>query len=92
MPRIVRRLRQQPGRTVQTWGSTDLLQTLLTNDLIDEYRLFIFPVVLGTGKRLFGNGTVPAALRPAASTTSPKGTTYLRLERGGRPAYGRMDA
>ena len=58
----LRKLRQQPGRTVHTWGSSDLLQTLLKNDLIDEYRLFIFPVVLGSGKRLFPSGAVPAAL------------------------------
>ncbi len=90
MPRIVRRLRQQPGRTVQTWGSTDLLQTLLTNDLIDEYRLFIFPVVLGSGKRLFGSGTMPVALRQVESVTTGKGATYRRLERAGKPEYGRM--
>jgi dihydrofolate reductase len=86
----LRKLRQQPGRTVQTWGSTDLLQTLLKNDLIDEYRLFIFPLVLGTGKRLFGGGTVPAALRQVESVTTGTGATYHRLERGGKPEYGRM--
>jgi dihydrofolate reductase len=86
----LRNLRQQPGRTVHTWGSSDLLQTLLRKDLIDEYRLFIFPVVLGSGKRLFGCGTVPAALKRVESVTSGKGATYHRLERGGKPEYGRM--
>jgi dihydrofolate reductase len=86
----IRKLRQQPGRTVHTWGSTELLQTLLRNELIDEYRLFVFPVVLGSGKRLFADGTVPVALRPLESVTTGKGATYHRLERGGKPEYGRM--
>ena len=84
------KLRQQPGRTLHTWGSTDALQTLLQNDLIDEYRLFIFPVVLGSGKRLFGAGTVPVALKRVESVTSGKGATYHRFERGGKPTYGQM--
>jgi len=88
----LRKLRQQSGRTVQTWGSTELLQTLLKNDLIDEYRLFIFPLVLGSGKRLFGNGTVPVAFKQVESVTSAKGATYHRLERSGKPEYGKMGA
>jgi dihydrofolate reductase len=86
----LRRLRQEPGRTLQTWGSTEVLQTLMKNDLVDEYRLFVFPVVLGSGKRLFGSGTVPVALRQTASVATGKGGTYHRLERGGKPEYGRM--
>ena len=88
----LRKLRELPGQSVQTWGSTDLLQTLLKHDLIDEYRLFIFPVVLGSGKRLFGNGTVPAAFKQVASATSSKGATYHRLERDGKPTYGEIGA
>jgi dihydrofolate reductase len=88
----IRNLRQQPGRTVHTWGSTEVLQTLLKNDLIDEYRLFIFPVVLGSGKRLFASGTVPAALKQVQSVTTGKGATYHRLERGGKPEYGQIGA
>ena len=86
----LRKLRQQPGRTVHTWGSTELLQTLLKNDLIDEYRLFIFPVVLGSGKRLFASGTVPRALKQMESVTTGKGATYHRLQCGGKPEYGRV--
>jgi dihydrofolate reductase len=86
----LRMLRQQPGRTVQTWGSTHLLQTLLKNDLIDEYRLFVFPVVLGSGKRLFGSGTVPVALKQVESVTTGKGGTYHRFERGGKLEYGKV--
>jgi dihydrofolate reductase len=84
----LRKLRQEPGKTVHTWGSTDALQTLLKNDLIDEYRLFIFPVMLGSGKRLFGSGTVPLALKHVESVTCGKGATYHRFERGGKPEYG----
>ena len=86
----IRKLGQQPGRSVQTWGSTDVLQTLLKHDLIDEYRLFIFPVVLGSGKRLFGSGTVPVALKQVESVTTGKGATYHRLVRGGKPEYGQI--
>jgi dihydrofolate reductase len=84
----IRKLRQQPGRTVHTWGSTEVLQTLLKNDLIDEYRLFVFPVVLGSGKRLFASGTVPVALEQVESVTTGKGGTYHRFERAGKPEYG----
>lgn len=86
----LRKLREQPGRTLQTWGSTDLLQTLLKNDLIDGYRLFVFPLVLGSGKRLFGSGTTAAAFKQVQSVTSSKGATYHRLERSGKPEYGQM--
>jgi len=86
----LQRLRREPGRSVQTWGSTDLLQTLLQHDLIDEFRLFVYPVLLGTGKRLFGSGTVPAALEVIESVTMSKGGTYLRLTRTGKPVYGTM--
>ncbi|MGH8228196.1 MAG: dihydrofolate reductase family protein [Steroidobacteraceae bacterium] len=86
----IRKLRGQPGRTLHTWGSTEALQTLLKNDLIDEYRMFIFPVVLGSGKRLFGSGTVPVALKQMESVTSTKGATYLRFAPSGKPEYGQM--
>jgi dihydrofolate reductase len=86
----LRKLREQPGQGLHVWGSTDLLQTLLKNDLIDEYRLFIFPVVLGSGKRLFGSGTIPLALRQLESVTSNQGATYHRFERAGKPAYGQI--
>jgi len=86
----LQRLRREPGRSVQTWGSTDLLQTLLQHDLIDEFRLFVYPVLLGTGKRLFGSGTVPATLEVIESVTMSKGGTYLRLTRTGKPVYGTM--
>jgi dihydrofolate reductase len=77
----LRALKRQDGPDLLTQGSTELLQTLLANDLIDELRLVIFPIVLGKGKRLFGNGAAPAAFRLTKSTTSPSGVliaTYVR--------------
>lgn len=86
----LRKLREQPGTGVHTWGSTDLLQTLLKHDLVDELRIWVFPVVLGTGKRLFSDGTRPAALKLVDSVTSDKGSVYLRYQRAGKPTYGKM--
>ena len=62
-------------------GSGGLVQTLLANDLIDEFRLTVFPLLLGRGKRLFGEGTMPAGLKLVRTRTSPSGvvmTTYAR--------------
>jgi dihydrofolate reductase len=86
----LRKLREQPGSGVQTWGSTDLLQTLLKHDLVDELRAFVYPVVLGTGKRLFGEGTRPAALELLESVPTGKGGMYLRYRPAGKPTYGTM--
>jgi dihydrofolate reductase len=52
----VRRLKEQPGKNILVFGSGDLVSTLMRHDLVDEYRLMIFPVVVGSGKRLFGEG------------------------------------
>jgi dihydrofolate reductase len=65
-----------------------VLQTLLRFDLIDEYRLFIFQVVLGSGKRLFGSGTVPMGLTQMESVTSVNSPTYHWFARSGKPGYG----
>jgi dihydrofolate reductase len=61
-------------------GSGNLVQTLLRHDLIDEYRLWVFPVVLGSGKRLFGDGAIPAALRLLDSTISTTGVVIGTYE------------
>jgi dihydrofolate reductase len=75
---------------LRSWRSVSGSRPCRSNDLIDEYRLFIFPVVLGSGKRLFGSGTMPVALKQVESVTSGKGGTYHRLERAGNPEYGQI--
>ena len=71
------------SREVQVHGSCGLAQTLIAGDLIDEYRLLTFPVVLGTGKRLFGVGAVPAMLTLVRSYTTSKGVIVSVYRRGG---------
>ncbi len=66
-------LKKRFSRELQVHGSAGLLQTLIQNDLIDEYRLFIFPVVLGIGKRLFASGAMPRSLRLVDSRTASTG-------------------
>jgi dihydrofolate reductase len=73
---------------LQVHGSAGLLQTLLAEELVDELRLLTFPVVLGTGKRLFGQGVAPAGLRLAESRTTSAGVVIGVYEHAGRPAYG----
>ena len=63
----------QEGPELQVHGSGNLIQTLLRNDLVDEFRLWVFPLVIGSGKRLFGEGTIPAGLELVDSQTSTTG-------------------
>ncbi len=77
----IKKLKKQDGPEIQVHGSSNLIQTLLENDLIDEFRLKIFPVTVGTGKRLFGDGTIPASFKLLESKTSTTGViaaTYTR--------------
>jgi dihydrofolate reductase len=69
----IRKLKQMDGPEIQIHGSSDLIQTLLKHELVDELRLKIFPVTIGAGKRLFGNGTMPASFKLVESEISPKG-------------------
>jgi dihydrofolate reductase len=82
----VARLKQHYTREIQVHGSPGLAQTLLANDLVDVYHLLHFPVVLGQGKRLFGAGTVPAALKLTATQTTSAGVVISSYQRAGRPA------
>ena len=79
----IRQLKGGDGPDLQVHGSGGLIQTLLEHDLVDEFWLKIFPVVLGTGKRLFGNGTIPAAFSLVDSKTSPSGVIIATLKRAG---------
>jgi dihydrofolate reductase len=86
----VAELKGRPGRDLQVHGSGDLVHTLAQHDLVDEYRLLIFPVLLGAGKRLFVEGSAPTAFRLTGSTTNPMGVTVQTYERAGKPEYGRV--
>ena len=79
----VAELKRQDGPEIQVHGSPGLIQTLLEHDLIDEYRLWIFPVVVGAGKRFFGEGVVPGALRLIKSRISSTGVTINTYQRAG---------
>lgn len=69
----IRRLRAWDGPEIHIWGSSELLQTLIAADLMDEYRFWIAPVLLGEGKRLFQNGIPPRALSLVETRSTPKG-------------------
>ena len=84
----IKRLKQQDGPMLQVHGSSQLIQTLFANDLVDEFWLKIFPVTLGKGKRLFGEGTLPAAFRLTGSTASPSGVIVASYTRDGEVKLG----
>ncbi len=79
-------------KEVRVIGSANLLQTLLKHDLVDKFNLWLYPVVLGSGKRMFGEGTVPARLKLVESKTFPSGAVLLVYERDGKPVYADMAA
>jgi dihydrofolate reductase len=76
-------LKNEDGPEIQVHGSPGLIQTLLEHDLIDEFRMWTFPVVIGKGKRFFGDGTVPAALKLVDSKVSKTGVTINTYVRAG---------
>ena len=84
----IRNLKAEDGPDLQVHGSAELIQTLMEHDLVDEFWLKIFPVTLGKGKRLFAQGTIPAAFAVAESKTSPTGVTVLNLQRAGEVKTG----
>ena len=84
-------LKQQDGRPLQVHGSGDLLQTLLRHGLVDELQLLTFPVVLGQGKRLFADGTVPSALRLVSSSVSSTGVLVARYVPAGEVVTGTFE-
>jgi len=79
----LKKLKTQDGPDLQVHGSGNLIQTLLKNDLVDELWLKIYPLTLGSGKKLFAEGTVPAAFELTESKTSPKGVIIANYKRAG---------
>jgi dihydrofolate reductase len=76
-------LKHQPGPDMHVYGSAHLLQTLMKHDLVDAFWLKIYPLTLGSGKRLFADGTIPAAFKVTESTVSPSGIILVNYERAG---------
>jgi dihydrofolate reductase len=81
-------LKETEGPELQVHGSGKLIQTLLEQDLVDEFRVWVFPVVLGSGRRLFDDGAVPAGLELVDTKTSSTGVVLLTYRRAGDPKYG----
>jgi dihydrofolate reductase len=82
VPEGVRALKEEDSPELQVHGSANLIQTLLEHGLIDEFRLWIFPLVLGNGKRLFDGGTVPAGLELTSSQVSSTGVIMATYRSG----------
>ena len=83
IPNQVAKLKQQQGPDLNVWGSGNLLQTLIKHDLVDAFWLMIYPVTLGGGKRLFADGTIPAAFKVTESTVGSTGVIIVNYERAG---------
>ena len=86
----VQALKDEPGDELQVWGSGKLLQTLLQHDLVDRFRLMTFPLVLGSGRRLFNDGMVPATMRPVEITVTDVGVVLGTYEPIGPVGHGQM--
>lgn len=84
----IAKLKQQQGPDLLVWGSANLLQTLMKNDLVDTFGLIIYPLTLGSGKRLFVDGTIPAAFKVTESIVAPNGVIFANYERAGAVATG----
>ena len=84
----IKKLKQQDGPMLQVHGSSQLIQALFANDLVDELWLKVFPVALGKGKRLFGPGTTPAAFKLTGSTVTPSGIVVAAYQRDGEVQLG----
>ena len=84
----IKKLKQQDGPDLQVHGSSNLIQTLLKHDLVDEFWLKIFPVALGTGKRLFGKGAIPGSYTLIETKSSPSGVIVANFKRAGEVKTG----
>jgi dihydrofolate reductase len=84
----IKRIKNQEGRMLQVYGSSELIQTLLKNDLVDELWLKIFPITLGIGKRLFRQGSIPAAFELFEGKVFPCGVIVANYKRAGEVKTG----
>ena len=84
----IEKLKASEGSDIQVWGSSELIQLLLKNDLVDELWLMIHPLTLGKGKKLFDNGPIPAAFTLVESTVTPSGVIIANYKRAGEVRTG----
>ncbi len=87
----ITKLKNSEGPDIQVWGSGNLIQTLLAEDLVDELRLKIFPLTLGSGKKLFDSGTIPAAFTVIDGTITPSGIIVVNYKRAGAVKTGSVE-
>ena len=88
----IKKLKNSKGSDIQVWGSGKLIQLLLKNDLVDELWLKIHPLTLGKGKKLFDNGTIPAAFTLIESIVTPSGVIIANYKRAGKVKTGTIGA
>ena len=88
----IKKLKKSKGSDIQVWGSSKLIQLLLKNDLVDELRLKIHPLTLGKGKKLFDNGTIPAAFTLTENIITSKGVIIASYKRAGKVKTGIVGA
>jgi len=88
IPTKVKEIKQGQGPDIHVWGSGNLLQTLIKHDLVDTFWLMIYPVTLGTGKKLFADGTIPAAFKVTESVVGSSGVILVNYERAGEVKTG----
>ena len=88
----IKKLKNSKGADIQVWGSSKLIQLLLKNDLVDELRLKIHPLTLGKGKKLFDNGSIPAAFTLMESIVTSKGVIIGIYKRAGKVKTGTVGA
>jgi dihydrofolate reductase len=88
----IEKLKHSKGSEIKVWGSSKLIQLLLKNDLVDELWLKIFPLTLGKGKKLFEDGTIPAAFTIIESSITPSGVIIANYKRAGKVRTGTIGA
>lgn len=88
----IEKLKKSKGSDIQVWGSGQLIQLLLKNDLVDEFHLIIYPLTLGEGKKLFDDGTIPAAFTLMDGSITPSGLIVARYRRAGEVKTGTVGA
>jgi dihydrofolate reductase len=88
----IKKLKDSEGSDIKVWGSGELVKLLLKHDLVDELWLKIYPVLLGKGKTIFSEGTVPTTLEVTESTVTPSGVIFVNYKRAGEVKTGNMGA